>query len=115
MVNILLVPAVVLLVVLGCPDVSAFAAGPTNGARAFTTVSAMQQRSGIDRLCRLGVGIVGAAVLAGCPCFAEGRSGAEIFTQKCANCHKGGGNTVVGTIADSTPSIHWHWLGASVR
>jgi len=40
---------------------------------------------------------LGAAVLAGAaPCFAEGRSGPEIFTQKCAACHKGGGNTVVG-------------------
>ena len=44
-----------------------------------------------------GVGVLGAAVLVGAsPCFAEGRSGPEIFSQKCANCHKGGSNSVVG-------------------
>jgi hypothetical protein len=45
------------------------------------------------------LGIVSAGVLlAGSPvrpAFAE-RSGFEIFTQKCANCHKSGGNSVVG-------------------
>jgi hypothetical protein len=45
------------------------------------------------------LGIVSSCVLlAGSPvqpAFAE-RSGFEIFTQKCANCHKSGGNTVVG-------------------
>lgn len=47
---------------------------------------------------RLSLGLLGACIAASsmaAPAFAE-RSGTEIFTSKCINCHRGGGNTVVG-------------------
>ena len=49
----------------------------------------------VARLC---LGLLGACIAASsmaAPAFAE-RSGTEIFSSKCINCHRGGGNTVVG-------------------
>ena len=105
MVKLLLGWTAAVLVVLSSRDVSAFVptVGQMKAARAATTASTMQS-NGIDKLCRVGLSIVGAAVLVGGPCFAEGRSGPEIFAQKCANCHKGGGNTVVGMITTHVPA-----------
>jgi mono/diheme cytochrome c family protein len=44
----------------------------------------------------LGIALLGTGFVLASPALAEGRSGAEIFQSKCINCHKGGGNTVVG-------------------